>query len=269
MTFKLNVRFLYFMVIASFAIASCTNSASDLIPVNLRTEYKIDPVVDAENPRLSWELTSEVRGQVQTAYQILVATSPELLEAGKADLWDSEQVSSNATNQVEYTGKPLQSRTACFWKVRSWDKNGNVGAWSSVAKWEMGLLNKADWQAEWIGNDLTALGKGKDYHLPPSPFFRKETELKSGVKSARLFVTSLGLYEFQINGKRIGNDYFTPGWTDYNKRVYYQTYDITSNVIEGKNALGAILADGWYAGWGTRCLSAIRWCGIFMEMFRC
>ncbi len=249
MTFKLNVRFLYFMVIAGFTIASCTNSASDLTPVNLRTEYKIDPVVDAENPRLSWELTSEVRGQVQTAYQILVATSPELLEAGKADLWDSEKVSGNTTNQLEYAGKLLQSRTDCFWKVRSWDKNGNTGAWSSVAKWEMGLLNKADWQAEWIGNDLTALGKGKTYHLPPSPFFRKETELKPGVKSARLFVTSLGLYEFQINGKRIGNDYFTPGWTDYNKRVYYQTYDITSNVSEGKNAFGAILADGWYAGY--------------------
>jgi len=249
MAFKLNARFLYFMVIAGFAITSCTNSASDLTPVNLRTEYKIDPVVDAENPRLSWELTSEIRGQVQTAYQILVATSTELLEAGKADLWDSEQVSSNATNQVEYAGKPLQSRTACFWKVRSWDKNGNVGAWSSVAKWEMGLLKKADWQAEWIGNDLTTLGKGKTYHLPPSPYFRKETELKTGVKSARLYVTSLGLYEFQINGKRIGNDYFTPGWTDYNKRVYYQTYDITSNVSEGKNAFGAILADGWYAGY--------------------
>ena len=249
MTFKLNARFLYFMVIAGFTITSCTNSASDLTPVNLRTEYKIDPVVDAENPRLSWELTSEVRGQVQTAYQILVATSTELLEADKADLWDSEQVSSNATNQVEYTGKPLQSRTACFWKVRSWDKTGNVGAWSSVAKWEMGLLKKADWQAEWIGNDLTALGKGKNYHLPPSPYFRKETELKPGVKSARLYVTSMGLYEFQINGKRIGNDYFTPGWTDYNKRVYYQTYDITSNVSEGKNAFGAILADGWYAGY--------------------
>lgn len=249
MTFKLHARVLCFLILADVVFTTCTNSNFALTPVNLRTEYKIDPVVDAENPRLSWELTSEVRGQFQTAYQILVATSTELLEADKADLWDSEQVSSNATNQLEYAGKPLQSRTVCFWKVRSWDKKGNAGAWSSVAKWEMGMLNKADWQAEWIGNDLTALGKGKTYHLPPSPFFRKETELKPGVKSARLYVTSLGLYEFHINGKRIGNDYFTPGWTDYNKRVYYQTYDITSNVSEGKNAFGAILADGWYAGY--------------------
>lgn len=249
MTLKLCVRFLYFLVIAGFTFTSCTNSTSDLTPVNLRTEYKIDPVVDTENPRLSWELTSEVRGQVQTAYQILVATSPELLSVDKADLWDSEKVSGNKTNQLEYAGKSLQSRTACFWKVRSWDKNGNVGAWSSIAKWEIGLLTKADWQADWIGYDLTALGKGKTYHLPPSPFFRKETVLKPEIKSARLYVTSLGLYEFQINGKRIGNDSFTPGWTDYNKRVYYQTYDITSRLNEGKNTFGAILADGWYAGY--------------------
>ncbi len=249
MTSKLCVRFVDLVVVASFTIFSCTNSASDLVPVNLRTEYKIAPVVDTESPRLSWELNSDVRGQVQSAYQVLVATSPELLAEGEADLWDSEQVRSNVTNQVEYAGKPLQSRNVCFWKVRSWDKDGEPGSWSPIASWEMGLLDKTEWQAEWIGNDLTALGKGKVYHLPPSPFFRKEMELKSGVKSARLYVTSLGLYEFQINGKRIGNDYFSPGWTDYDKRVYYQTYDITSNVSEGRNAFGAILADGWYAGY--------------------
>lgn len=249
MTFKLRTCFLYFLIFTDLAFTACTNSKSDLIPVNLRTEYKTDPVVDAGNPRLSWELTSEVSGQVQSAYQILAATSPELLELDKSDLWDSQMVKGNATNQVEYAGKSLQSRTACYWKVRSWDKNGIPGTWSAVGRWEMGLLSKSDWQAEWIGNDLTALGKGTSYHLPPSPFFRKESILKPAVKSARLYVTSLGLYEFQINGKRIGNDYFTPGWTDYNKRVYYQTYDITSNLNEGKNTFGAILADGWYAGY--------------------
>ncbi len=191
MTSKLCVRFVDLVVVASFTIFSCTNSASDLVPVNLRTEYKIAPVVDTESPRLSWELNSDVRGQVQSAYQVLVATSPELLAEGEADLWDSEQVRSNVTNQVEYAGKPLQSRNVCFWKVRSWDKDGEPGSWSPIASWEMGLLDKTEWQAEWIGNDLTALGKGKVYHLPPSPFFRKEMELKSGVKSARLYVTSL------------------------------------------------------------------------------
>ncbi|HWR99719.1 MAG TPA: glycoside hydrolase family 78 protein [Prolixibacteraceae bacterium] len=231
-----------------FVAISCS-SGSDLTPVNLRTEYKTDPYVDTQKPRLSWELTSETRGQVQTAWQILVASSAELLDAGKHDRWNSDKVPGNATNQVEYAGKPLQSRDACYWKVRSWDKDGNPGPWSATAKWEIGLLDKSDWQAEWIGNDLTALGKGKVYHLPPSPFFRKETILKPDVKSARLYVTSLGLYEFQINGNKIGNDCFTPGWTDYNKRVYYQTYDVTSQLKEGENVFGAILADGWYAGY--------------------
>ncbi len=222
---------------------------TDLKAVRLRTEYKINPVTDVTKPRLSWELTSAVRGQVQTAYQIVVASSAQQLAANKADLWDSGKVMGNVTNQVEYAGTTLSSRTVCYWKVRSWDKNGQPGVWSQPATYEMGLLNKADWKADWIGNDLTALGKGKTYHLPPAPFFRKETVLKSAIKRARLYVTALGLYEFRINGKRIGNDYFTPGWTDYNKRVYYQAYDVTTDLKPGKNALGAMLADGWYAGY--------------------
>jgi len=224
-------------------------SFTELKPINLRTEYKVNPVIDSPKPRFSWELTSTKRGQNQTAFQIMIASSTELLEVNKSDIWDSKKINSNSTNQIEYDGITLKSRTLCFWKIRSWDKNGQVSAWSSIAKFEIGLLNKNDWNADWIGNDLTALGKGKIYHLPPSPFFRKEAFIKSGIKKARLYVTALGLYEFQINGKRIGKDYFTPGWTDYNKRVYYQTYDITTDIKSGKNAFGAIIADGWYAGY--------------------
>ncbi len=245
------IRHLAFWMIVSNTILS-TNlyaSISDLKAVNLRTEYKINPVIDSPKPRFSWELTSSGRSQYQTAFQIMVATSAELLIANKADIWNSGKTISDATNQIEYNGNVLNSRTLCFWKVRSWDKNGQVSAWSSISKFEMGLLNKTDWKADWIGNDLTALGKGKEYHLPPAPFFRKESLLKSGIKKARLYITSLGLYEFQVNGKRIGKDYFTPGWTDYNKRVYYQTYDISTAVKTGKNAFGAIIADGWYAGY--------------------
>ncbi|WP_157493704.1 alpha-L-rhamnosidase [Draconibacterium sediminis] len=242
----------YLLILALIVFQACekvnTNS-SDITPLNLRTEYKVNPVLDILNPRLSWELESEERGQVQTAYEILVASSPELLSAEKADLWKSGKVESNASNQIEYRGKSLNSKIHCFWKVRSWDKNGNPGVWSETASWEMGLLSKDEWQAKWIGNDLTHLGKGKVYHLPPAPFFRKEAVLKSKVKKARLYVSSLGLYEFQINGEKIGEDYFTPGWTDYNKRVYYQTYDISSDLKEGENAFGAILGEGWYAGY--------------------
>jgi alpha-L-rhamnosidase len=123
-----------------------------------------------------------------------------------------------------------------------------------------------DWQAEWIGNDLTAYGRGEIYHLPPAPFFRKEAEVRSGCKKARLYVTALGIYEFEINGKRVGNDYFAPGWTDYDKRVYYQTYDVTDLVRRGTNAFGAILPmAGMQVTWGMRCWSETLWSGAFME----
>lgn len=224
-------------------------NVTDLKPINLRTEYKVNPVIDSSKPRFSWELTSNVRSQYQTGFQILVASSAELLSAGKGDIWNSEKVMSSATNQIEYSGIPLKPRMVCYWKVRSWDKSGQVSLWSSTATFEIGLLSKADWKADWIGNDLNSLGKGAEYHLPPAPFFRKEANVKTGIKKARLYVTSLGLYEFEINGKRIGKDYFTPGWTDYNKRVYYQSYDVSSNIKAGKNAFGAIIADGWFAGY--------------------
>lgn len=253
LTTRYPMKRIQFKTLASALITLVTvesfSATTDLRPLYLRTEYKINPVTDATHPRLSWELTAASRGQIQTAYQILVASSAALLASDKADLWNSARVNGNTTNQIDYAGKSLSSRTICHWKVRSWDKNGRPGPWSLPATWETGLLTKADWKAQWIGNDLTALGKGKVYHLPPTPFFRKEVQLKPAIKRARLYVTALGLYEFEVNGKRIGTDYLTPGWTDYNKRVYYQTYDVTADLKAGKNALGATVAEGWYAGY--------------------
>jgi alpha-L-rhamnosidase len=240
--------FVPILLLSVFYMTSCSSYA-DLRPVHLRTEYKINPVIDTRYPRLSWELLSDERGQVQTAYQVLVASSPALLLDDKADMWNSGKVYSHETNQIVYAGVPLSSRNICYWMIRSWDKNGETGPWSKVANWEMSLVEKSDWQARWIGNDLTAYGKGEIYHLPPAPFFRKEYEVKPGVRKARLYVTALGIYEFEINGKRVGNDYFAPGWTDYDKRVYYQTYDVTDLIKQGMNAFGAIIADGWYAGY--------------------
>jgi alpha-L-rhamnosidase len=119
-----------------------------------------------------------------------------------------------------------------------------------MASWEMGLLSKSDWQAQWIGLDLDHLGKGNTYHLPPAPYLRKEIFVKHTIKKARLYVTALGLYEFSINGQKVGDAFLTPGWTDYDKRVYYQTYDVTSSLKAGSvNALASQLSYGWYAGY--------------------
>ncbi len=232
-----------------FGFINVNGQSSLLKATNLRTEYKTEPFTDVVQPRLSWELESSVRNQLQSAYQIIVASSAKLLSEEKADLWNSGKVDGDATNQIVYNGIALTPGKVCYWKVRSWDAVGKPGAWSVATKWEMGLMDNTGWKAQWIGHDLTALGKGEVYHLPPAPFFRKEIALSAKVKSARLYVTALGLYEFQINGKRVGNDYFMPGWTDYNKRLYYQVYDVTKSLQSGKNVLGAIITEGWYAGY--------------------
>lgn len=224
-------------------------SAKGLLPTNLRCEYKENPVTDVNAPRLSWELTSQERNQVQTAYQILVASSPDKLTPEKADLWNSGKQKGRATSQIDYAGKPLSSRKIYYWKVKSWDKNDAAGEWGPTAKWEMGLLNKKEWKADWVGLDLDHMGKGKVYHLPPAPYLRKEIAVKKAVKKARLYVTALGVYEFSINGKKISTDFLTPGWSDYDKRVYYQTYDVTNDLKTGGNVLGTQLSYGWYAGY--------------------
>ncbi len=225
------------------------SQTSTLKVTNLKVEYKINPVIEVQKPRLSWELLDNVRDQFQTAYQISVSSSLKKANAKVADVWSSGKIKTDQTNQVEYSGKALQKGKIYYWSVKAWDKAGNESAWSNIATWETGLMGKTNWQAQWIGNDLSELGKGKIYHLPPAPYFRKEVELKGKIKRARLYVTALGLYEFYINGERIGKDYFTPGWTDYDKRVYYQTYDVTANLKSGENVFGSLISEGWYAGY--------------------
>ncbi|MBN2579664.1 MAG: glycoside hydrolase family 78 protein [Pirellulales bacterium] len=125
---------------------------SPAVAEHLRCEYRVDPLgIDVVGPRLSWEMRDQRRGAKQTAYQVLVASTPEKLAAGQGDLWNSGKVESNETMQIVYEGKPLGSRDYACWKVRLWDQDGQTSAWSASAKWSMGLLKKADWNgAEWI-----------------------------------------------------------------------------------------------------------------------
>ncbi len=380
----------------------------------LRCEYLVNPLgIDAMAPRLSWIIESDRRGEVQKTYQVLVASTPELLQADKGDLWDSGKIKSDQSIQIEYRGKPLTSQMRCHWKVRIWDRDGTPSAWSEMAFWSMGLLKPENWQAHWIGHDAAykvradaarddelfttrglkwvrfsaanartnvhtirlrksfnlpadrkirravfvlyadnmcdasvngfALGQavrwdraarldatsaldqganvaalvvqqsdylppavvgklvvqfvsGEDVVVPvdqswkvsaedgagwqrrnfddhawaaaevfdgmpwrgpasvadvpriPAPYLRKDFTVNQPVTRATVYVTALGLYELHLNGKRVGQDQFAPGWTDYRKRVQYQTYDVTGMIQQGGNALGAILGDGWYAG---------------------
>ena len=220
----------------------------------LRCEYLTDPLgIDECKPRLSWVVESNSRNQEQTAYRILVASSPHSLTRNNGNLWDSGRINSDETTAVVYQGKALKSRMQCFWKVKAWDKDHKASAWSRSAHWSMGLLKTSDWEAKWIGYDKprqdSASRDKKGLLLPPARYLQKQFELKKPICRATLYGTSLGIHVLFLNGRRVAREYFNPGWTDYDKRVYYRTYDVTLLVRRGDNAIGAILADGWYSGY--------------------
>jgi len=396
---------------------SDSSVAGDLSPAHLRCEYRIDPLgIDVARPRLSWTLESSRRAQCQTAYRLLVASSPEKLAIKQGDLWDSGKVVSRSTSQIAYGGEPLQSMTRYHWKVMVWDADDRPSQWSRPAVWSMGLTPD-EWKASWISlqsadkkQEISVLkdaqwiwapepdparsalvgkryfrttlnvppnrsvtkavltitadngfvayvngrqaGAGSNFkaaemldivdhlveganviaveaenvgdapnpagliamariefeqeapltmftdaawkvsetapdgwknaafddsawqnakplghmgvqpwgqvatrtmHLPAPRFLRKAFNIAKPIRRATLYATALGICEMHINGKKVGDEYFTPGWTDYDKRVYYHTWDVTPMLRQGHNAIGTILADGWYAGyigWG-------------------
>lgn len=229
--------------------------AGNIYPGYLRCQYMVNPLgINTENPELSWIVKSDVNDQMQSAYRILVASSLDMLGQNNGDLWDSGKVKTDETTAVYYAGKKLKPNQQCFWKVQVFDKAGKSSQWSKPASWTMGLLSKA-WKGSWIGYDKpradaeNAYKKNKlAYLLVPPRYLRKDFDIKKTVNRATLYASALGNYRMSVNGKDIGNDYFTPGWTDYRIRVYYNTYDITAMVKEGENAIGGILSDGWYAG---------------------
>ncbi len=222
--------------------------ASDMRATNLGCEYLHDPLgIDAVQPRLSWQLQSSQRGQKQTAYRVLVASDEKLLVADRADLWDTGKVISDQSVHVTYAGKPLDSRRRCYWKVRVWDKDGRLSPFSDIAMWEMGLLDDADWQAQWINDGKTDPNNDEDFYKDdPAPLFRKTFDLSKKVMKARLYITGLGYYEARLNGSRIGDHALDPTWTAYSKRVFYSTYDVTEQLQDGANCLAVMLGNGWY-----------------------
>ena len=224
----------------------------------LRTEYRLNPLgIDVLQPRLSWQLSTVRRGARQTAYQIIASLHEESLLIGDRTLWDTDKIASDQSIHIPYSGPGLQSRQRIYWKVRIWDEKDQASEWSAPAWFEMGLLDRDDWLAQWIGNPLV----GGPRSAVPSPFFRKDFSILDEIQSARLYITALGVYEAYLNGQRVGQDIFAPGWTDYFQRVQYQSYDVTDLLTQGANTLGAVLGDGWYCGhvgWETRQLYGDR-----------
>jgi len=225
-------------------------SFAALNAVALRCEYLSSPLgLDEPHPRLTWRVESSERGEKQTAYLIVVASDPNKLDS--PDLWDSGKVSSSQTVNIVYSGKPLPSCQLCFWKVKVWNKDGQPSAWSETAKWTMGLLKPEDWKADYISfRNTSPIPKNPSpLTLPPAHQYRKQFSATKPIRRATIYATALGIYELHLNGKRVGDAYFTPGWTDYHQRACYNTYDVTPLLKSGPNTLHAWVADGWYSGY--------------------
>ena len=211
---------------------------------DLRTEQLKNPAgIDVRQPRLSWRIESDEQNVIQTAYHILVASSPELLEQGKGDIWDSGKIESDASQWITYQGKTLKCNAPYYWKVKI-DTNKGATNWSAPAFWTTGLFNEADWQGQWIGLDRAAPGDSEtQWSRLAARYLRKEFAVKKDVKRATVHIAGMGLYELFINGQRIGNQVLAPAPTDYRKTILYNTYDVTS-LLQTENAIGVTLGNG-------------------------
>ncbi|HYG34495.1 MAG TPA: alpha-L-rhamnosidase N-terminal domain-containing protein, partial [Clostridia bacterium] len=217
-------------------------ASAALISRELRCEHAENPLgIDAKRPALSWALEAPGRGERQSAYQILVASSPEGIAAGQGDMWDTGQVRSSQQTGLVYAGKPLANRTKYWWKVRTWDGQGQVGPYSTPATFETAMLEPADWRAKWVGGRFNRI--------------RKDLVIAKPIREARAYVTGLGYFELHINGEKIGHDVLVPGETKYrssnvvlgeNYRALYLTYDISQQLRAGTNAIGLLLGAGFY-----------------------
>jgi alpha-L-rhamnosidase len=269
-TTKYNIFFLTAILVSLFLHAS-----SEGLPVMspqaqaLRCERLTDPAgIDARIPRLGWQISGEERGLRQVAYQVLVASSPQMLVKGKGDLWNSGKVFSAQSQQVNYKGLPLKSRNSCYWKVKIWtttveevhdlydttEKQGGYGvkdevvvesSWSQPAFWSMGLLEKADWKARWIGYERGfSWDSISKFSRLSARYFRKEFSSASPVKKATVYIIGPGHYELYVNGHPIGDQVLAEAPTDYTQSVKYNTFDVTAACRLGTNALGVVLGNG-------------------------
>ncbi|MBQ5785271.1 MAG: alpha-L-rhamnosidase N-terminal domain-containing protein [Alistipes sp.] len=275
--FKLFSLVLIFAMSLSF-LSTEAKTQSSIRAVDLRCEYAADPLIDIAAPRLSWinSNLSQARGVEQTAYRVRVATSPEGFDN---PVWDSGKVLSKESAFVEYRGSKLLSRTSYWWQVMVWDEKGRASEWSDTAHWHMGILSEDEWKGKWIG----APWQGEESYdvmgsmeFLPAPLLRKEFKIEKPIKQARYYGTGLGYHELYINGKRVGEDYFSPNQTNYDRRpnlvnrgivvadpfeeytVMYLSHDLKELLSEGENAIGVILGNGfyditthWVQGYGT------------------
>ncbi|MBS7229540.1 glycoside hydrolase family 78 protein [Flavobacterium psychroterrae] len=244
-------------------------SKGQILPVHLTTEMAQNPLAVVQNqPRLSWQLVSKESNASQIGYQILVSSSEEKLKNDEADIWNSGRIDSNKNLQIAYGGNPLKNETKYFWKVKVWNQTGKVSKWSKTASFRTASL-ESELNPTWIGAITKAdshLPEGRNYHSATynrekknaiinasdslsrrSIMLRKPFEIKKEIKEAVVYISGLGHYDLTINGKKIGNSEFAPLWTDYDKSVNYNIYELNPKELEkGENVIGVLLGNGMY-----------------------
>ncbi|WP_051740722.1 alpha-L-rhamnosidase [Streptomyces xylophagus] len=241
----------------SAAAQAAPGRRADAAVTGLTAEHRADPLgVDAERPRFGWHMRSASRGRSQGAYQILVASSPDRLTAGRADVWNSGRVRSADSVAVRYAGRALNASTRYHWTVTVWDAEGRPVGTAPPAFFETGLMS-TDGVGGWAGAQWIGM-KGKVPNSAGAPMLRRHVVLKKGVREARLYVSALGVYEAYVNGRHVtvpqddGTtiELLPPGSTNYDARVNYMTYDVTDLVTRERAdvTLGFVLGNGWYNG---------------------
>ncbi len=208
---------------------------------NVRCQQRQHPLgIDTPKPFFSWQLESDRRNTLQTAYQMQVARDPEF----RSKVWDTVSIPTEASQYVAYEGPDLEPCTQYFMRVMVWDNHNRHTRWSEPLLFETAFFDESGWQGHWI-----SLPQEQTDGSQPAPYLRKEFAATGAVKRARIYATALGVYQLQLNGEPVGDQVLAPGWTNYNQRLQYQIYDVTELLQAGDNALGAILGDGWYRGY--------------------
>lgn len=247
---KLYNTLLALLIASGFSgLHSCSNTSS--LAINALTVEGRDTLLgtDILNPRFSWKINANIRDLRQKSYQLLVASSSENLKKNQGDLWDTGLIDSDQSVNIEYQGKEFSSYQPCYWKVKVVTNTGDE-IWSEPSYWTVGLLDSAEWKASWIGLDGHNDRDQPDstYTRLSARYLRKEFPVQKELQSAMVYLSGMGLYELFINGKKIGNDVLAPTISEYNKTIYYNTYDLTDALLKGDNSIGVILGNGRYFG---------------------
>ena len=252
---------IYCYAIALFLALNLACSPEREVRVELLTvEYLQNPIgIDRTEPLLSWQQSSEENGKYQSAYQVLVATSPELLTEEAADVWNSTKVNSRENLNIRYYGNALKSGQRYYWKVRIWDEANEASDWSEVQHWQMGPLSEADWKGKWISAKYAPVSDKREPFSQyddsrtftsedsAAHYLRKTFETRGHIENATIYLSGLGYYELYLNGEKVGDRVLDPVFTDYQKTVKYVAYEVTDELqAESLNAMGVILGNGFY-----------------------